>query len=109
LIISLLNRRRDLPVYDIDDAACVLTQFVRCICARKRIMERAIKLFHRIWDEEYSSYFYVSFQRGDTESPLTFWTKPKVFLTNEPLVLLTDEQKKLKRSPRLNRERIERD
>lgn len=65
-------------------------------------MSLALTVYYRVWDEDYNTHFYINNRTGEST-----WTKPRVLLTNEPLLLLTEEQKKMKRSPRLNRERVE--
>jgi hypothetical protein len=80
----------------------VVTGFFLCVFARKRVMAVALAVFYRVWDDEFSSHFYANSRTGESS-----WTKPRVLLTNEPLILLSEDQKKMKRSPRLNRERLE--
>jgi hypothetical protein len=65
-------------------------------------MAVALSVHYRVWDEEFGTHFYADLRTGDSS-----WTKPRVLLTNEPPILLSEEQKKMKRSPRLNRERLE--
>lgn len=97
-----LVRCRSLPVHEMDDASNVIIGFFRCVGARKRVMRAALSIYFRVYDEEYNTHFYVNQRTGESA-----WTKPRVLLTNEPMILLSEDQKKLKRSPRLNRERFE--
>jgi hypothetical protein len=65
-------------------------------------MRVALSVYFRVYDEDYNTHFYVNQRTGDST-----WTKPRVLLTNEPMIFLSEDQKKLKRSPRWNRERLE--
>ena len=95
-----MNRRRALPVTNEDDAAVVVTGFMLCVYSRARVVKTANNIYRKIKDEESGVDFFANTITGETS-----WTKPKIYLTNEPLVLLQDTQNK--RSPRVNRERLE--
>jgi hypothetical protein len=88
-----------LPVHEPDDAALVLTGFFKCIVSRAVVVRKASATYRRVYDEDYQTYFYAHLFTGESS-----WEKPKVFLTCEPPLQLTDDQNK--RSPRVNREKI---
>jgi hypothetical protein len=87
-------------VTDKEEASFVLTGFFLCVYARALAVAAANKVYKKIKDEESGMDFFANTISGDTT-----WTKPKIFLTNEPLLLLQDSQNK--RSPRVNREKLE--
>lgn len=86
-------------MHDQDDAAQVLIGFFQCISARAIVVKRASEIYRRVYDDDFQTYFYVNLSNGESS-----WDKPKVFLTSEPSLYLTDDQNK--RSPRLNREKL---
>jgi hypothetical protein len=92
-------RRRPLPVCEENDAALVLTGFFLCVYSRALVIKAANNIYRKIKDDESGVDFFANTITGETS-----WTKPKVYLTTEPLLLLQDSQNK--RSPRVNREKI---
>ena len=84
---------------DENDAAFVVTGFLLCVYSRALVVNRANEIYRKIKDEESGVDFFANTITGETT-----WTKPTVYLTNEPLLLLQDSQNK--RSPRVNREKI---
>lgn len=70
-----------------------------CVYSRARAVSAANNIYKKIKDEESGIDFFANTITGETT-----WTKPKIYLTNEPLLLLQDTQNK--RSPRVNREKL---
>lgn len=79
------------------DAVLILQGFARCIIARHRVIHAASLLYRRVYDEDTGEFFYAN-----TVTMESSWTKPRVFLTGEPLVLVEAADK---RSPRFNRDK----
>lgn len=84
---------------DKKDSARIITGFFRCIKARRRIIQAAQQLIVRVWDPDFEQHYYSNLRTGDSS-----WSKPKIFLSEDAPLLLTENQNK--RSPRVNREKI---
>lgn len=83
-------------------ASEVLSGFLRCVLARRRVLGTAMQVYRRVWDEEYETFYYANTRSGETT-----WTKPKLFLLEEPPVYVEmDANPSARRSPRLNRVKI---
>mmetsp|Transcript_2668 Transcript_2668/g.3999 ORF Transcript_2668/g.3999 Transcript_2668/m.3999 type:complete len:392 (+) Transcript_2668:98-1273(+) len=95
-----MARRRALPIVSEDEAASVITAFFRCIVARSVVLRTASIVYKKVYDADYDTHFYANVLTGEST-----WEKPRLFLTSDALLLLTDDQNK--RSPRVNRERIQ--
>ena len=95
---ALHRRRRELPVEDTLDAVLILQGFARCIIARHRVIHAASLVYRRVYDEDTGEFFYANAVTMESS-----WSKPRVFLTGEPLVLV--EASADKRSPRFNRDK----
>jgi hypothetical protein len=124
------SRRRPAPVTDKMAAAIIIDMFLRCVVARKRVLARANEVYRRIFDDEYSVYFY-----WNTVTRRSTWTKPGLFLYAEPPMFVKSDgdignkgvyahgdnkngynnnnngsaqmtKKKQKRDPRLNRVKL---
>lgn len=95
-----LKRRRALPLTQETEAAFVIAGFFLCLQARLRAVSVANERYRKVKDNESGVDFFV-----DTISGESSWSKPKIYLSNEPLVLLNGSQSK--RSPRISREKID--
>ena len=93
-------RRRALPLTQETEAAFVIAGFFLCLQARLRAVSVANERYRKVKDNESGVDFFV-----DTISGESSWSKPKIYLSNEPLVLLNGSQSK--RSPRISREKID--
>ena len=88
-----------------ENAQKVLAGFCRCILARNRILNIAKNCFRRVFEPESEVYFYYNTQTG-----VTSWERPKIFLSDEPPILIQHDENENpesridKISPRYNRE-----
>lgn len=78
-------------------AEVVVKGFLRCIAARQKLLAEADRVYRRVPDAESESHFYILKKRGQT---ISFWSKPTIYLSTEPPLLVNEEEK---RSPRFNR------
>jgi len=93
------SRRRPLDerISTYEFAEPVVKGFLRCINARHKVLEEADRIYRRVPAEDSGSHFYTLKKRGQT---ISFWTKPTIYLSTEPPLLINMDEK---RSPRFNR------
>ena len=83
----------------VETAAMLLQGFARCVLSRQRIIRAANKIYRRVRDEECKAHFYSNLITGASG-----WTKPSVYLTEEPPLQLPEGASK--HSPRVKREHM---
>jgi len=81
------RRRRTKPLVSEKVCAKVITNFFRCIRARKRILVVAREVFRKVWDDNFKQYFYANVRTGESA-----WHRPSIFFLEEPPVQVEEEQ-----------------
>lgn len=96
------RRRRGAPaITEVLMAKEILTGYFHCIKARITTIKLAKQRYRRVWDEESSVYYYIDMRTHEST-----WTKPTIFLSQEPplhVLLTEDSNGSQRRSPRINR------